>query len=635
MDGSKAIDAARLQRALEGAYARARATTGGEVAAYIPELARANADALAIAACTVEGRVHAVGDEAFAFTMQSLSKPFSYGLALERHGATAVHRVVGVEPSGQRFDSIISLESGGHRPHNPMENAGAIATSGLLGPGDRTARLSRLLAGLAAFAGRDGLEVDLPVALSEARTGHRNRALAHLMAHFGILAPREIDETLEVYFQQCAVLADVRDLAVMAATLAHGGVNPVTGARVLSAAHAGHVLCLMATCGLYDGAGTFLLRAGVPAKSGVSGGIIAVAPGRLGLAAFSPPLDAGGNSVRAGAALVDLCDSLELHAFEPGRGVRGAAVSVAGPDELVRRIHAELADERSGEVSRYLPDLADVDPELFGIAVATVDGDAWVAGDVDRPFTLQSAANPFTYGLALQERGADVVHACVGTEPSGNPYNAVVFDPRTRRPYNAMVNAGAIAVCSLIPGADDTARLRRILDGLALHAGEERMSVDIRILSAERTAGERNRAIACLLRNFGAVDDERAALELYLQQCSVRVTCRQLARMGATLAAGGTNPVTGRAVLAGKHVRSVLAMMYACGLFDGSGQFAFDVGLPAKSGISGGFLAVSPGRLAIAAFSPRLDERGSSVRGSRAIARLAQELGLGLFRGAG
>ncbi len=291
-------------------------------------------------------------------------------------------------------------------------------------------------------------------------------------------------------------------------------------------------------------------------------------------------------------------------------------------------VHEELRGQTGGEAAAYLPPPAG---DHFAIAACTVGGRQLAAGDAETAFTIQAAANPFGYGLAMALAGTEAVHRRVGVEPSANPFNAIHFDPRSEKPFNPLGNAGAIAVCSLAPGADPPERLSRLLDGFARFAGAGRMVVDAAVLEAERSAGERNRAIASLLRNFGLVEDEEAALELYFQQCSIRVNCAQLARMGAALAAGGVQPTTGARALAPELTRNVLSVMLTCGLHDESGRFAFDVGLPAKTGISGGIVAVVPGRMGLAVYSPPVNAHGSSVRARLALEALSERLDLSIF----
>ncbi|MEM7483487.1 MAG: glutaminase A, partial [Acidobacteriota bacterium] len=617
-----------LQTILERAHQGALDLREGDVARYIPELARVDPERFALALCTVEGEVVSIGDDAHELTLQSLSKPFVYGRALERLGVAAVRSRIGVEPSGDAFDSIIQLD-GQNRPHNPMINAGAIAVSGLLA--EHGESISSLLEALGDYAGRP-LTVDAPVYLSERTAGHRNRAIAHLMHHLEMLAA-PVDPTLALYFQQCSVLVSCRDLAVMAATLANGGCNPLTGAQAIASPLVHHVLTVMLTCGFYDAAGRSAFDVGLPSKSGVSGGVVAVAPGRLGIAAFSPRLDALGSSVRGAAAVADVAQALELHLLEP-RPVSVSSAAASQPAEdtaaedpeadltaALHAVHTELRSLDGGEVASYLPPA----PQGFALAACTIDGQEIAVGDAEAPFSIQSAANPFAYGLAMDLCGVDAVHRRVGVEPSDNPFNAIHFDPRTDKPFNPLGNAGAIAVCSLIPG-DPAERLKRILAGFAALAGEERLVVDAAVLDAEHKAGGRNRAIASLLRNFQLVDDEAAALELYFQQCAIRVNCRLLARLGATLANAGTQPLTRRQALPPELVRHVLSVMLTCGLHDESGRFAFDVGLPAKTGISGGIVAVVPGRMGLAVYSPPVNDHGSSVRGLAALQALSERL---------
>jgi glutaminase len=286
----------------------------GHVADYIPELADANPQHFGIAGVGVKGRIIEVGDTDVAFTIQSISKPFIYGLALEDHGRDGVLERVGVEPSGEAFNAI-ELDEVSNRPFNPMINSGAIATTSLVKGENQVERLHRVITTLSTYAGRD-LQVDSATFFSERATGDRNRAIAHLMRSSEMLPVADLDELLELYFQQCSVLVTCRDLAVMAATLANGGVNPVTGERALQQRYAKDVLSIMLSCGMYDYSGEWAYRVGVPAKSGVSGGITAVLPGQAGIAVFSPPLDAKGNSLRGIQVFEELSSRFSLHFME-------------------------------------------------------------------------------------------------------------------------------------------------------------------------------------------------------------------------------------------------------------------------------------------------------------------------------
>ncbi|MGW7304796.1 glutaminase A [Streptomyces sp. NPDC054835] len=297
----------------------------GRVADYIPELARADPDDFGIALVSMGGHAYRAGKADSAFTVQSVSKPFVYALALGDLGPRETLRHVGVEPSGNAFNAI-SLEPGTGRPANPMINAGALATTALVRADGPVERFARILACLSAFAGRP-LDVDEDVYASEAATGDRNRALAYLMRSAGSLRA-DPAETADTYFRQCAVRVTASDLAVMAATLANGGRNPVTGVRVVAEPDAVRTLAVMATCGMYDGAGQWLLDVGLPAKSGVSGGLIAASPGRFGAAVYSPPLDASGNPVRAVAALGEMSERFGLHIMH-NSGLHAATVTGA------------------------------------------------------------------------------------------------------------------------------------------------------------------------------------------------------------------------------------------------------------------------------------------------------------------
>jgi len=308
----------------------------GKVADYIPELSKADPSWFGIAVVAVDGRTFEVGDSRRPFSIQSVSKPFVFGLALEDHGRERVLSKVGVEPSGEAFNSIV-LDEATNRPFNPMVNAGAIATTDLVDGAGPAARLGRLLEMYRRYTGRE-VHVDAATFLSERATGHRNRAIAHLMLNFGMIEHR-VDETLELYFQQCAAMVDCRDLAVMAATLANGGVNPITGERALEADYVKDLLSVMLSCGSYDFAGEWTYRIGLPAKSGVGGGLLAVVPGVAGIAVFSPPLDPRGNSVRGVLVCRELSERHRLHILEPGGAGRSLAEAIgrgSAPDATAR-----------------------------------------------------------------------------------------------------------------------------------------------------------------------------------------------------------------------------------------------------------------------------------------------------------
>ena len=319
----KALELSPVQRYLEQLHAELLALQGGEVASYIPELTTADPAWFGIALVTVDGHVYQAGDSRQDFTIQSISKAITYGLALEDRGLEYVVARVGVEPSGEAFNSI-SLEPGSGRPLNPMINAGAIATTGMVEAKAEGDPMSRILQTFARYTGRP-LEIDEKVYRSESDTGHRNRAISHLLYGHGIV-DRTPEEVLDLYFRQCSIRVNARDLAMMGACLANNGVNPVTGVVALKSRYVEKVLSVMSTCGMYDYSGAWIFDVGMPAKSGVGGGIMAVLPGQFGLGVFSPALDEKGNSVRGIAACKRLSADFSLHLFNVARSTSASIV---------------------------------------------------------------------------------------------------------------------------------------------------------------------------------------------------------------------------------------------------------------------------------------------------------------------
>jgi glutaminase len=315
--------------------------SGGAPADYIPELAEADPDAFGVCLATVDGSTYAAGDAEVAFTIQSISKAFVYALAISDRGLEAVLERVGVEPSGEAFNEL-SLERGSGRPRNPMINAGAITAHWLVGDvgADGERRFRRVLDGLSAFAGRP-LAVNEVLFASEMGVAHRNLAIAHMLRSYGLI---EADpaEVVHWYIRQCSIEVTTTDLAVMAATLANGGVQPVTGERIVSAACARQVLSVMTTCGMYDGAGDWVSSVGIPAKSGVAGGVIGALPGQVGIATYSPPLDGHGNSVRGVRVCQRLSADMGLHLMEaaaPTRSTLRTAETIEGHDGSAVRLY--------------------------------------------------------------------------------------------------------------------------------------------------------------------------------------------------------------------------------------------------------------------------------------------------------
>jgi glutaminase len=297
----------------------------------------------------------------------------------------------------------------------------------------------------------------------------------------------------------------------------------------------------------------------------------------------------------------------------------------------IEDVHDRYHPLNTGQVATYIPELGNADPDHFGICMVTHSGKLFQVGDCDHPFTIQSISKPLTFGLALETCGQSAIAARVGVEPSGDTFNAITLQSGSNRPHNPMINAGAITITALLHSKLGDATFDTILDRLSLAAGR-RLSVDEAVFDSERRTGHRNRAIAHLLLNFGMVHSEaEASLDVYFRQCAILVTCRDLAVIGATLANMGRNPLTGDAVYDITSVKSMLAIMFTCGMYDYSGEWAYRVGVPAKSGVSGGVVAVVNRQLGVATFSPRLDPRGNSARGIEACAELAARFGLHAF----
>jgi glutaminase len=300
-------------------------------------------------------------------------------------------------------------------------------------------------------------------------------------------------------------------------------------------------------------------------------------------------------------------------------------------ESLIGDLHRKYAPLSDGEVATYIPELARANPDDFGVCLVTADGRRFEAGDTDRPFTIQSISKPFTFGMALEELGYEKVWQHVGVEPSGDAFNAIELQRGTNRPYNPMINTGAITVTALLHARYGDDAFDYLLDRFSTIAGR-RLSIDMAVYESERRTGHRNRAIAYLLLNCGMMHEEaEAALDLYFRQCSILVTCRDLATMAATLANMGQHPVTGEGAFDMRYVKDILSIMFTCGMYDYSGQWAYRVGVPAKSGVAGGVMAVVNRQLGIATYSPRLDAFGNSRRGTEVCVDLAAKLGLHVF----
>lgn len=414
----------------------------GNVATYIPELAKANPDWFGICIVTAGGHVYEVGDSQQEFTIQSISKPFVYGMALEDNTRAVVMSKVGVEPTGDVFNAI-SLEQGTGRPRNPMINAGAIATAGLIAGKTQQIRFNRVLQTFSALAGRT-LKLDEEVYRSESETGHRNRAIGHMLRNFDILTEPP-EPVVDLYFKQCSISVTCRDLAVMAATLANRGINPVTGKQAMRGEYVESVLSVMGSCGMYDYAGEWIYRVGMPAKSGVAGGIIAVLPGQMGIGVFSPRLDEHGNSVRG----IKVCDAisrhLDLHLFNTplagrsvirlrfnGAEVNSSRVRTAEESKLLREHgRAILAYQLQGQLAFSTADVVvrDIMDKMAGMEYLVLD--------FKHTLGLNESASHLIYDLVvkLAEMDKPVLFTNTGKVPGLRRYMRIKLKDRFERLY--------------------------------------------------------------------------------------------------------------------------------------------------------------------------------------------------------
>lgn len=301
-------------------------------------------------------------------------------------------------------------------------------------------------------------------------------------------------------------------------------------------------------------------------------------------------------------------------------------------DAVVHEAYEKFKNDTAGKNADYIPYLAQVDSKLFGIAIVTTDNQVLTLGDVKYSFSIQSISKVYTQALAMEELGADTVFTKIGSEPTGRPFNspiAVVDMPtHTGNPY---VNAGAIATTSLISGKDANEKWNKILQFYSKAAGEQLTLID-EVYKSEAATNTGNKALSMLLAKYDRIyGDPFESVDIYTKQCSVGVNAVQLARMGATLANNGVNPATGEQVIKREDVPYILSTMMMAGLYDGSGGWAWHVGLPAKSGVGGGIVAVVPGKGAIAVFAPPLDEAGNSVKAQKVIEFVSDKLNYNLY----
>ena len=302
-----------IQNALEEAYNKFKDLREGKNADYIRELANVDPNIFGIALVTTDGKVYTKGDINSMVSIQSVSKVFTMAKVIEEQGAQAVEDKIGVDATGMRFNSIVAVEMQKGKEINPLVNPGAIASSSLISGADSAAKWKNILQIQSDFAGRP-LSLNWPVYVSEAGDNLRNQAIAHLLLAYGRMYFDPVQAT-DIYTKQCAINVNAKDLATMAATLANGGVNPVTKKKVVSVETVMHTLPVMATAGLYDDSGIWLYHSGLPAKSGVGGGLLAVCPGKFGIAVISPPLDAAGNSVKAQKAIRYIVEKLRANLY--------------------------------------------------------------------------------------------------------------------------------------------------------------------------------------------------------------------------------------------------------------------------------------------------------------------------------
>jgi glutaminase len=313
----------------------------------------------------------------------------------------------------------------------------------------------------------------------------------------------------------------------------------------------------------------------------------------------------------------------------------GALPSAEALRTLVEAAHERFHRVSEGKLADYIPALAEADAAWFGICVTDTSGDAFAVGDAERTFSIQSVSKPFIFALVCDRLGAQEVASRLGVDATGLAFNSVMaVELRPGHTSNPLVNSGAIATTSLVPGANAGERWENVRDGLSRFAGRT-LELDGRIYESEAAHNARNSGIAHLLHGYGRVYcDPHEATDVYTRQCSLLVSARDLAVMGATLAGGGINPLTGQRVVSAETCRRVLAVMATAGLYERSGDWLYDVGLPGKSGVSGGIVTVAPGKGALATFSPLLDDAGNSVRGRLATRFLSERAGLNLFASA-
>ncbi|MGK7940921.1 MAG: glutaminase A [Crocosphaera sp.] len=613
----------------------------GENANYIPDLAKASPDLFGISIMTTDGHSYSMGDTSELFTIQSISKPLVYGMVLEDWGEEYVLNKIGVEPTGEPFNDMMEPQEIQERKYNPMVNAGAIATTSLIKGDTVEEKQERLFTMFSRYFGRD-VNIKESIFWSRKTGDSWNRAIAYMMLNCGLIEGN-VEEILDMYFQQCSILITCQDLALMAATLANKGLNPITGEKAINESYTKNLLSVMFTSGLYDFSGQWAYCVGLPAKSGLSGAIIGVIPNQMGIAVFSPPLGLQNKSVRGVKIFEELSQQFKLHIFKPDythhplnkkkKIISSLFKNQESLPSFLHHLYAKYLPLSEGKIYVSEPDLVDIDANWFSICIVTIDGQVYTVGDSEQSFLIQSISKVFAYGLALEDHGRDYILTKVDVEPTGDAYNSIIkVEENSKRPYNCMVNTGAIAMTSLIQGKSPAHKLNRILKMYERYVGHP-VYVDTSAVVSEENQGDRNWAISYLLRNFGMISgDIKHTLDLYLQQCSAIINCQDLAIMAATLANKGVNPLTGKTAINPDYIKDLLSVMFTCGMYDFAGEWCYKVGFPAKSGVGGGILAVVPGVMGIGVFSPPLDKRGNSIRGIKVCEELSQQFQLHIFQ---
>ena len=287
-----------------------------------------------------------------------------------------------------------------------------------------------------------------------------------------------------------------------------------------------------------------------------------------------------------------------------------------------------------GEVANYIPVLAEADKNAFGICLISNDNVLHSVGDSNTHFTMQSIIKPIILLMALMDNGAEVVRDLVGVEATGKPFDAFNYSDQALNGehINPMINTGAIALCTLIKGQSYAEKFERLLNLARKISGNPALSVDERVYLSEKATGSKNRALAYMLKAYGMIhDDVEAVLDCYFRACSISATIVDLARIASVFASGGVDISTGEQLFPKEYARHVNAVLMTCGMYDGSGEFALNVGVPAKSGVGGGIMAIVPGRMGIGIYSPALDRKGNSVAGIKALEQLSASLDLSIF----